>query len=427
MMSFLKNQLREIRTALWFRPTIFCLTAVFFSFGISVVDMLVPDLFLTWIPIIEIETVRDLLRLLAGSMLTVTTVVLSVLMLVISLATNQASPRAIPELMADRVTQNALGTFLSTFVYALTALLLLGAGKGSETAVTLNFFVSLLLVALSVKYLLQWIHHVAQSMKLNRIIEQVHKQAVTSLEAYLSKGSDEQTPAMMGLEINPAAIFPNGTGYVQLVDEEKLCELADGSGLAIRMTVQEGDFAHRYTPLMKVCGNALDDELRQKLSDAVVVGFERSADGDPRLSFELLAEIACRALSPGINDPQSAIVCIDYLGSLLAIAGAKPSKHYPDHHIGECRVSFLRVDFEMMLARSFRPIIRDSADYLEVSQAILNVLHALSQQVEKEYLDAIERETACLLAQAETSALLADDKKELSDSAMRITSAVKSR
>lgn len=427
MIPFLKNQIRVIRTALWFRPTIFCLIAVAASLAISVVDTFVPDQFLKFLPSIDFETVRGLLRLLAGSMLTVTTVVLSVLMLVISLATNQASPRAIPELMADQVTQNALGTFLSAFVFSLMALLLLGAGGGSDAAVTLNFFVSLFLVALSVKYLLQWIHHVAHSMKLNKIIEQIYKQATASLEAYLQKGDHECDNQTLGLEMNSAKVYPQSTGYVQLVDEELLCELTDDHGLSVSMVVQEGDFVHPHTPLMNASGEKIDGALTKELSAAIVVGFERSVEGDPRLSFELLAEVACRALSSGINDPQSSVVCIDYLGSLLAIAGTKPPEQYPKVFRGKSQVSFLRVDFEMMLVRSFRPIIRDGAAFWEVMHAVLNVLHNLTLQVDEAYLDIVAQEIDRLLKSAEASLPLSEDRKRLNDQVTQINFASSSR
>ncbi len=181
----LKNEARAIRTALWFRPTAYCLLAVIVAVLVATVDGFLPRDALAWLPQIDSASVEDLLKLLAGSMLTVATVTLSVLMLVLSLAAGQASPRAVPEVMADPVTQNALGTFLATFVFALTALLLLGFDAVNRPGVTLIFCCALLLVMNSVRYLVQWIHHVADSLKLNRIVHRIHRQAQSVLESYL--------------------------------------------------------------------------------------------------------------------------------------------------------------------------------------------------------------------------------------------------
>src|SRR3546814_2102575 len=115
-------------------------------------------------------------------MLTVATVTLSVLMLVLNLAAAQVSPRAVPEVMADQVTQNALGTFLATFVYSLTALLLLGFGAVYGPGLTLVVFGALLLALNAVSYLVQWSHHVAEVLKINRMIDRIHRHAAGVLD-----------------------------------------------------------------------------------------------------------------------------------------------------------------------------------------------------------------------------------------------------
>src|SRR3546814_10272282 len=85
-----------------------------------------------------------------------------------------------------------------------------------------------------------------------------------------------------------------------------------------------------------------DEAVLEGLRATVVIGFERSREGDPRLGFELLAEIACRSMSPAVNDPQSARACVDYLGALLAAAGSRPPADYPPSHSAAGRVAFVR-------------------------------------------------------------------------------------
>lgn len=385
----LKNELRTVRTALWFRPSAYCIVAALAAALLATLGNLLPQGSLTWLPEVEIATVRDLLKLLASGMLTVATVTLSVLMLVLSLAAGQASPRAVPEVMADPVTQNALGTFLATFVYALAALLLFGFEAVSRSGVTLLFFGALILVLNAVRYLVQWIHHVAEVLKINRIMHRVHRQGRTVLETYLAGTPEERCAEARTGTGDPQLIRPENTGYIQLIDASRLHDLACEEDLVIRLHVQEGDFVHPHRRLMEVRGGELDEDVVRMLQAAVVIGFDRSHEGDPRFGFELLAEVACRALSPGINDPQSALASVEYLGSLLGIAGARSAVDYPPECTPDGRVQFLNPDFAALLERAFRPVMRDGAGKAEVMFAIMGIVKDLVADAQPEYLECL--------------------------------------
>jgi len=409
----LKNELHRVRTALWFRPSAYCFIAALVAVFVAVIDGFLPRGALVWVPEVEVSTVQDLLRLMAGSMLTVSTVTLSVLMLVLSLAAGQVSPRAVPEIMADPVTQNALGTFLATFVFSLSALLLFGFGAVTGSGVTLTFFVALFLAMNSLRYLVQWIHHVANALKVNRMIHRIHRQAESVLKTYLGgvrPGDREAIAVAPGQETN---IHPSATGYVQLIDVKQLEALAGERGIAVRLCVQEGDFVHPRRCLMVVCGQEPDEALRKALRGAVVVGFERSHEADPRFGFELLAEIACRALSPGINDPQTALACIEYLGALLALAAERPNADYPRGRSADGQVSYLRPGFDAMMERALRPVIRDGAGSAEVVCAVVAVLADLAGRAAPDHLGQV-LELAQRVEELSMAALtLEADKEEL--------------
>lgn len=415
LLPVLKNEARAIRAALWFRPTAYCLLAVVVAIFVATVDGFLPRDSLAWLPQIDGAGVEDLLKLLAGSMLTVATVTLSVLMLVLSLAAGQASPRAVPEVMADPVTQNALGTFLATFVFALTALLLLGFDAVNRPGVTLIFFCALLLVMNSVRYLVQWIHHVADSLKLNRIVHRVHRQAKQVLEDYLDCAPAVACEAATARAGAAREICAGSTGYLQLIDGERLHALACAHDLVIRLAAAEGDFVHPRRRLMTLCGPPVDDATVAALRATAVVGFERSHAGDPRLGFELLAEIAGRALSSGINDPQSALVCIAYLGSLLSLAGARGRADYPADRTPNGRVHFRRADFGALLERAIRPLARDGANSAEVLCALMDCLIELAGSAHADHLEAIEQEALRVAGFGAEGLALEIDRRKLAD------------
>src|SRR3546814_18450898 len=101
-----------------------------------------------------------------------------------------------------------------------------------------------------------------------------------------------------------------------------------------------------------------DEAVLEGLRATVVIGFERSREGDPRLGFELLAEIACRSMSPAVNDPQSARACVDYLGALLAAAGSRPPADYPPSHSAAGRAAFVRRAVRQPPPLPPRPVVR---------------------------------------------------------------------
>lgn len=423
----LKNEIRTVRTALWLRPTAFCIAAALAAALLATANALLPRGSFSWLPEIDVTTVEELLRLLATGMLTVATVTLSVLMLVLSLAAGQVSPRAVPEIMADRVTQNALGSFLATFVYALAALLLLGFGAVSGPGVTLVFFGALLLALNAVRYIVQWAHHVAEILKINHMIDRVHHHGLAVLEAYLGGGADVDCKELPTAGRDVTTVQPDSAGYVQLIDEKRLHHVACDEDLVVRLRVQEGDFIHPHAQLMEVLGAKPQDEVVEALRGAVVVGYERSHEGDPRLAFVLLAEIACRALSPGINDPQSARSCVQYLGSLLALAASCPPGRYPPSRSADGRVDFVRSDFRVMLERAFRPIMRDGAAMAEVIIAIMSVLRELCRQAAPDYLDCVAEEARRAEALGEASLQHEADKKALHRMADELRSIVARR
>jgi uncharacterized membrane protein len=266
-----------------------------------------------------------------------------------------------------------------------------------------------------VRYLVQWIHHVADILKVNRMIHRIDRQACSVLETYLASDPTAGCePLALGKDDGEAQVVrPKSTGYVQLIDAAQLHALACKHDLVVELCVQEGDFVHPHRRLMRLRGAGLDEGLQTALRAVVVIGFERSHEGDPRLGFELLAEVACRALSPGINDPQSALACIHHLGGLLAVAGAKAPAEYPPLETPDGRVTFRRCGFDALLERAFRPIIRDGAGCAEVILAIIDILHELAQDAAPVYLESVRGEAERAVAFGREKLVLQADRDAL--------------
>jgi uncharacterized membrane protein len=415
---------------MWFRPSVCSLLAAAVALAIAGTDQSIPEGTARLLPVIDSEAAKDLLRLVAAGMLTVTTVTLSVTMLVLNLTASQASPRAVPELMADPVTQNALSTFLATFVFAVTALGLFGFKAVSDTGVTLIFAVAVFLGVWAIRYLMQWMHHVAVSSKLNSIIVKIHDQAENCLETYLAADAgDSDGGGFPDLDDGDGEPIHGGVaGYVQLINTDALAQSAEALDLYVRLHVAEGDFVHGATPLMSAWGaKAADREAQARLCRSIAVGSERTPQDDPRLGIEILAEIACRALSPGLNDPQSAIVCINYLSALLTLAGRVPRAAYPPEQVDGGRVRRIVIGFDQMLVRAFHPVIRDGGSQAEIVGRILEVLAEMSRTIAADHLDAVAAEAGRAAEMAGAELSLAADRDAIAQAAKAVDAAIRAR
>lgn len=421
MLTALKNYIGFIGEALWFRPALAGLAAVLLAAVVAYLDAWVPRGAFPWLPKIELETVRDLLKLLAGSMLTVITVTQSVLMLALSLVAGQASPRAMPELLSDKVAQNALGVFLATFVFALATLLFFGMGLSSGSGITLSFAIAVVLLIAAIIHLVYLIGHVANALKLNRIIHKIYRQGSAVLENYFAKSERLVQASGPTDEANSRRLHGTQVGYIQFIDIAKLDAITTEKDLRVALASREGRFCHPGQVLMTVFGLGDDAATAEALLSAVALGFERSPVNDPLLGFDLLAEVACRSLSPSVNDPQSALACIEYQGSLLSKAASTPPDGYPPGISPSGRVTVLPTSFKEISGRALNPIIRDGAGNIEVLVVLAALLRDLLAVANPAHLPEIETLCQRLEESGEKGLALERDRRLLEDS----TSALK--
>lgn len=365
MITKLNNAVIRLRSALWFRPTMASFGAAALALLLAGTDRLLPDFIA--IPQVDAGSVKELLTLLASAMLTVTTVTLSALLVVLNMAVSQASPRALPGLMADEVTQNALSTFIATFVFALFGLLGLAIEAYDRSGLSLLFGCGLVLTILALRYLVQWIHHIAGTLRLGNIAARVQADTQASIERFQADPLMGAHPVQGRREIQDgtaATLATARSAYLCSIDTESLQEIAEKHDLRIELMCRPGDFVHPHRAAMAIEGTGeLQDDTREALLGCFLLGEERSYHQDPLLGLQILGEMASRALSPGINDPKTAIICLDRLEALLSQAAQQPAQQEVPRHE---RLSLPILTFETMLDRAMHSIARDAAPNVEV-------------------------------------------------------------
>ena len=297
------------------------------------------------------QSARDVLSAIASTMLSFTGLVFSVTIVTLQLTSSQFSPRALRNFLRDPVSQISLGVFLATFVYALTVLREVRGSDGlvdrfvPGTAISLAF----VLVGASVVLFVVYIHHIAQSIRAINIIGRIADDTRRTIDRVFPDevGADRRgTVARCDrFHVDGGRVMPAWrTGVVQLIDAPALAQLLAVDDLAAAVLAGVGDFVPEGAPLLRIAplvdalpghdgqpplgdaapGKAEPDlqRLEENIHRAVVMGHERTMEGDAAFGLRQLVDIAERALSPGINDPTTAVQCIDQIHALLRrIAG----------------------------------------------------------------------------------------------------------
>ncbi len=317
----------DVQDSLWFIPTL--LTAAAAGLALLMVEIdqrLGSDEGNTeiWLYGGGVDGARGVLTAIAGTMITVTGVVFSITIVALQLASVQFTPRVLRAFTGDRGNQVVLGVFIGTFTYALLVLRTVRteADDGERFVPALAVTVATGLSLVSVGFLIYYIHHAARSIQASVIIDRATDDTRDLIDAlFTSRAGLPVLPEAVMLPSTPATpVLAGEAGYVQTVDSEALIYLARERGLTIRLTVGIGEFVlpgARLAEVWTTIGKVETAEVSEAIQGAFVLGLERTLHDDPAFGFRQLADIGIRALSPSINDPTTAMSCIDRLGELL--------------------------------------------------------------------------------------------------------------
>ncbi len=260
------------------------------------------------------DSARAILQTVATSVLTFAGLTFSITVVALQLASSQFSPRVLGPLMRDRWTRSALATFVGTFVYCLMVLREVQGGTPEQEPFVpgLGVGLALVLALMAISALVGFIQHIAQSLRVVTIIDRTFRDTAAALEAWYG-GDEPRTGTLVGGPRRMSAAARDGV--LAWYDRDALVSLAIEQDVSIEVLVPAGSWVVRGRPLVVVHGRDGED---LDVDALLGLGRERQVSRDPSYGFRLLVDIAERALSPGVNDPSTAMQCLDRLHSLLA-------------------------------------------------------------------------------------------------------------
>lgn len=389
--------------SLWFTPLLMSLGAVVLAALCAALDQHLAQFArqYAYLYVGEADSARTVLSTVAGSIMTVAGVAFSVTMVALSLASSQFGPHLLANFMRDPGNQVVLGGFIGTFLFCLLALGTITA-EGRDYA-ALAATVALLLTIFSLALLIYFIHHIASSMQADVVIEQVATGLRRSLdELFPGRPDPDDTPerhrpAEFGAPEQQPVPVPR-SGYLQAVDESGLIRFAAHHDLRLRLLHRPGHYVIEGDIMLTAIGRPLDDGLITRLQNGFIIGGHRTAEQDPEFGIHQLVEIGTRALSSGINDPFTAIACIDRLTGALCRIGPRAVRPAlrPDAN-GIVRLELDPVDFAGVVDAAFNQIRQLSGPLPAVSIRLMEALATIATRVpDPERREAIRRQAQML-------------------------------
>ena len=404
-----REALREYANgALWVLPGIAGLAALGVGALMSQIDVAPDSPLASFAFQGTADDARALLVAISGTVVTTIALVLGLTVVALQLSSTQFSPRLLRNFLRDRPNQVVLGIFVATFAYSAAGLYTVGVESGARVEEFPRFAVSgaMLLLFVSLASVVFFADHLAHSIQ----IDAITRRAELGTLAVVRAGSPDvgvDTPQPPAWAV---PLLGERSGYVQTVHPEQVLPLASRHGVTVRLHPRVGEHVVSGTALGWIWSTSADDpspdpyEVQRALVRAVRVGFERTLQQDVGFGIRQLADVACKALSPAINDPYTAVQAIDHLKVIFCEIARRPlGDVIARDTTGRGMVIVPGRRFEELLGITCGLIRRYGAREPTVTLALLRLLDTCAGLVgdDRRRLSAIDEQAVLLRAQAE--------------------------
>lgn len=419
----------SLNTSFWFVPALMVVAAISLSFVMIALDRLAEDRViqpLGWIWSGGPEGARGLLSTIAGSMITVASVVFSITIVSLTLASTQFGPRLVRNFIVDKGNQLVLGTFVATFTYCLLVLRTVRGGTDFEFVPHFAITLALVLALVNIGVLIYFIHHEARMIQAPHVIALVARDLDESIDNLFPEQLGHSEPGPHGHDLEQEApkefarqarpVTANHEGYLQAIDAEGLMHLARQNDLRIVLRYRPGGFIVQGSTIMEVWPQKrVSEDLLLQLSATFLLGPARTPAQDLEFAVRQLVEIAMRALSPGINDPFTAMACVDRLGAALCrLAGREIPSPYRYDAENKLRVVADAVTFASVTDAAFNQIRQYGRSSAAVTIHLLDMLAVIAERIQrKEDRAALRRQALMIKRGSETALPEEQDRKDV--------------
>jgi uncharacterized membrane protein len=365
----------KISKRIWVRSFLYALVGVATAFVALFAKGIVPNEVSTKI---GVEAVGNILTILATSMLAVATFSLSIMVTAFGNVSSSATPRATRLLIENQGAQRAVATFIGAFLYSIVGIIALATNAYGVEGRFILFLVTIIVIIVIVVTLIKWVDQLSNLGQVANTISEIEAATLSSIRAWA------QEPYLGGQKLEtdtstagPFAVTCEKVGFVVLIDTQAIQKICEDRDITIYLAVLPGSFIYPDRPLATVSSN-LDPECFEVIASHFVIDKARTFNQDPLFGFILLSEIGSRALSPGINDPGTALDVISSATRLLKIrSDLKKKSNDSMKSTLYSRVFVPSLRSMELIGTLFAPMARDGAGMFEVGIRIQKSLKAL--------------------------------------------------
>lgn len=429
--------IETLRSALWLLPAIAVLGALVAGTWLSHVevtaDRLQPLLFTG-----GASGARELLSTVAGAIITTTGVLFSLTVVALQMAAGQYSPRVMRNFLRDRGNQLVLAVFLATFAYAVAVLRMIRDGDqgAAETVVpSLAVTVGIVLTLMSLGMLVYFIHHITTTIRVEHILREAVHTTMGTIASVYGPRSDHPERSLPPVPTDAVEVPARRTGRLQASAFEGCVGWAMEHDLVVRIRpaigdviVEGGVLAWVWCPAPTPAPDDMEP-IAQRLDRAVTLGFERTHQQDVAYGIRQIVDIAVRALSPGVNDPTTAVEAI---GSLTGILSELARRHL-GHLLciddgGILRIALPRPGLAEYISLSCDQIRRYGAAEPAVMEALLRMLVDIARLARSdEQRAAVALQSRLIMQDADRETAQGEDLHTVRELAGLVTEALRGR
>jgi uncharacterized membrane protein len=439
MRVWLINLWDSYRTSLWFIPSLLIGLAAVLGFGLPEVDSSISSDLPDWLKTSG-STARSMLGALTSAMFATAGIVFSATAVTLSITASQLGPRLLRSFMGQPIAQLTVGCCLATCVFSILLMRKVDDYDGDVFVPHLSVIVATAMALGTLCVVVYFIHYVAQSIQPSNVVATVAKELEQTIERLFperigkGEGKNDKARSLSDQEIksflNGEPVRATGVGYVVAVDGAGLLKAASASNAAIYLNVRPGDFVARDAAIAFIKQG--DEEtkkpngLNQTVAKSILLENRRTPRQDVECAVNDLVEIAVRALSPGINDPFTALVCVDRLGAAvahLAQRGVPSPLRFDDDE--QLRVVARPYTFHSVINAAFDQIRQYGATSAAVSARLMEALLLVAKSTDRrEDQDDVMRQADMIVDAARKSLITPGDVADVEGRHQEIVKAI---
>lgn len=359
------------------RRWIYCLEYIFYSIILLAIVTYIDSRYsgltehIPRVMLSSVELAKTVLSSLVSALLTITTFTFSTILAVFTLYHNSFTPRSVENFLDKKITMKVLGIFIGGFVYCLVSLNFMKAGENQRLVIAGT--IGVIYAIWGAIYFVIFVQNVLSGINYANLLEDI----ADKTDKLIEKELEDRDFELLDKEewtMKDKRLAAHKSGYLEIIDIDKIKKLIEDEDIVFTIEVAKGDFVAQNETLGYFSQDSLDDKTLEKIQKQFIFSERRIAEEDYKEGIRKIVEIATRALSPGTNDPNTAIHCIRKLSILLSHLAKVDSNHHYIKTDGKARIYYTSKSFKEMLVEHMQPIITYGETDASVLKAVFQGL-----------------------------------------------------